>query len=150
MNNKTYILFIFGMFDDLEDIEFFCSEVLGKSEPLKEVKFIVEKSQNIVVIFESNFGYEQIIKELYYLLCMDNIKFYFLFERENIITAHLPKEIKDFIFKPVDKEKLIKIEYHKINHNPVIDLDEVLDKIKKEGITSLTSEEKKFLDNFNK
>ena len=54
------------MFDDLEDIEFFCSEVLGKSEPLKEVKFIVEKSQNIVVIFESNFGYEQIIKELYY------------------------------------------------------------------------------------
>jgi hypothetical protein len=138
------------MFDDLEDIEFFCSEVLGKSEPLKEVKFIVEKSQNIVVIFESNFGYEQIIKELYYLLCMDNIKFYFLFERENIITAHLPKEIKDFIFKPVDKEKLIKIEYHKINHNPVIDLDEVLDKIKKEGITSLTSEEKKFLDNFNK
>jgi hypothetical protein len=138
------------MFEDLEDIEFFCSEVLGKSEPLKEVKFIVEKSQNIVVIFESNFGYEQIIKELYYLLCMDNIKFYFLFERENIITAHLPKEIKDFIFKPVDKEKLIKIEYHKINHNPVIDLDEVLDKIKKEGITSLTSEEKKFLDNFNK
>ena len=50
---KTYILFIFGMFDDHEDIEYFCTEVLAESKVIESVRFVIENSQNIIVIFES-------------------------------------------------------------------------------------------------
>lgn len=150
MESKTFILFVFGMFEDQGDIEFFCTDVLGESPAVTKIRFVIEKSQNIIVIFESNLGYTDLSKELYTLLYNDNIKFYFLFDRHSLVTAHLPKEVKDFIFKPIEENNIIKLEYEKGEPDIVMDLDELLDKIDQMGIESLTPEEKNFLDNFDK
>jgi len=144
---KTYILFIFGMFDDHEDIEYFCTEVLAESKVIESVRFVIENSQNIIVIFDSEFDHKNISNELFGLLINDNIKFYFIFDRENLVTAHLPAEVKDFIFKPANTNHIVRIEYEKTS--PILDLDQVLEKIEESGIASLTPEEKKFLDNFD-
>lgn len=146
---KTYILFIFGMFDDMEDIEFFCTEILGSSPIVKSVKFVIENSQNIIVIFESEHNERELSNELYSLLTIENVKFYFIFDRESLVTAHIPPELKDHIFKPINKDNMvINIEYYK--NKPTLDLDDLLDKIEQFGIDSLTKEEKNFLDNFEK
>ena len=145
---KTYILFIFGMFNDHEDIEYFCTEVLAESKVIESVRFVIENSQNIIVIFESEFDHKNISNELYGFLTNDNIKFYFIFNRENLVTAHLPIEVRDFIFKPANANHIVRVEYEKIS--PILDLDQVLEKIEESGIASLTPEEKKFLDNFDK
>ena len=42
---NTYILFIYGNFEDREDIEFFCAEVFP-SESIVSVKYIIENNQN--------------------------------------------------------------------------------------------------------
>lgn len=144
---KTYILFIFGMFDDHDDIEYFCTEVLAESKVIESVRFVIENSQNIIVIFDSEFDHKNISNELFGLLTNDNIKFYFIFDRENLVTAHLPIEVKDFIFKPANVNHIVRVEYEKTT--PILDLDQVLEKIEESGIASLTPEEKKFLDNFD-
>jgi hypothetical protein len=38
---NTYVLFIFGMFDDHEDIEYFCTDVIGESKVIKSIIFII-------------------------------------------------------------------------------------------------------------
>lgn len=144
---KTYLLFIFGMFEDHEDIEYFCTQVLAESKVIESVRFVIENSQNIIVVFDSEFDHKNISNELFGLLINDNIKFYFIFDRENLVTAHLPAEVKDFIFKPVSNNTIVRVEYEKTN--PILDLDQVLEKIEESGIGSLTPEEKKFLDNFD-
>ena len=50
---KTFILFIFGMFEDHEDIEYFCNEILSESPTINSVRYVIENSQNIIVIFDS-------------------------------------------------------------------------------------------------
>ena len=77
----------------------------------------------------------------------DVVKFYFLFERSSLVCAHLPEQVKDFIFKPLPESSAIEINYIK-NTPEEMDLDVVLEKIEKMGISSLTEEEKKLLDNF--
>mgnify|MGYP003704711389 CR=1 FL=1 len=47
---KTFILFVFGVFDDMEDIEYFCMEVLGQSEAIKEVRYVIESNNNTNII----------------------------------------------------------------------------------------------------
>jgi len=49
---NTYILFLYGSFEDREDIEFFCSEIFP-SESIISIKYIIENNQNIIVIFDS-------------------------------------------------------------------------------------------------
>ena len=41
------------------------------------------------------------------------------------------------------------VQYTKVSKVDSLDLDEVLEKIKNNGIDSLTKDEKKFLDNFD-
>ena len=65
MKLRTYILFIFGMFEDHEDIEFFCTEVLDESPVIKQVRFVIENSQNVIVIFDSMDEYKKIAEELF-------------------------------------------------------------------------------------
>lgn len=144
---KTYLLFIFGMFEDHDDIEFFCTQVLAESKVIGAVRFVIENSQNIIVVFDSEFDHKNISNELFGLLINDNIKFYFIFDRENLVTAHLPVEVKDFIFKPGNDNQIVRVEYEKTS--PILDLDQVLEKIEDLGIDSLTPDEKKFLDNFD-
>jgi hypothetical protein len=146
---KTFILFIFGMFEDHEDVEFFCTEVLGESKSIKSLRYVIENSQNIIVIFDSDNDYFTLSKDLFETLAIENVKFYFLIERDTLVTAHLPSQVKDFIFKPQTENSAMILEYSKKEEDkPLMDLDEVLDKIEKWGIESLTIEEKNFLDNF--
>ena len=146
---KTFILFIFGMFEDHEDVEFFCTEVLGDTKSIKSLRYIIENSQNIIVIFDSDTEYFELSKDLFESLTIENVKFYFLIERDTLVTAHLPAQVKDFIFKPQTENSAMFLEYMKKEEDgPLMDLDEVLDKIEKWGIESLTLEEKNFLDNF--
>ena len=147
---KTFILFIFGMFEDHEDIEYFCTDILGESSVIKSVRFVIENSQNIIVIFDSDLDYKTLANELFSVLTDENIKFYFIFDRDSLVTAHLPHEVKEFIFKPITDNMIIKMDYSKENAKPLLDLDQLLDKIEEMGIESLTPEEKNFLDNFDK
>ena len=146
---KTFILFIFGMFEDHEDIEYFCNEMLSESPTINSVRYVIENSQNIIVIFDSETDYKTLSQDLYTLLMNDNVKFYFIFDRDSLVTAHLPQQVKDFIFKPSGTSTMIRVDYDK-NSSPSMDLDELLDKIEQMGIDSLTPEEKNFLDNFAK
>ena len=146
---KTFILFIFGMFEDHEDIEYFCNEILSESSTINSVRYVIENSQNIIVIFDSETDYKNLSQDLYTLLMNDNVKFYFIFDRDSLVTAHLPQQVKDFIFKPSGTSTMIRVDYDK-NSSPSMDLDELLDKIEQMGIDSLTPEEKNFLDNFAK
>jgi hypothetical protein len=144
---KTYVLFIFGSFEDHEDIAFFCTEILSGSTAIKSLKYVIESTHNIIVIFDSELENKELSKELFELLLLDQVKFYFLFERSSLVCAHLPEQVRDFIFKPLPESSAIKIE-HIVNDPEGLDLDNLLDKIEETGIDSLTDEEKKFLDNF--
>lgn len=144
---NTYILFIFATFDDHEDITFFCTEILSGSNAVKSLKYVIESTQNIIVIFDSELEKKELSQELYEILSMDPVKFYFIFERSSLVSAHLPEQVKDFIFKPLPESSAIKIDYIK-NTPEELDLDRLLEKIEEMGIDSLTDEEKKFLDNF--
>jgi hypothetical protein len=137
------------MFEDHEDIEYFCTEILSDTSTINSVRYVIENSQNIIVIFDSESDYKTLSQELYTTLTNDNVKFYFIFDRDSLVTAHLPQEVKDFIFKPSTDSSMIKIEYSK-NPTKNMDLDDLLDKIEQTGIDSLTPEEKNFLDNFAK
>ncbi len=136
------------MFEDHEDVQFFCTEILGASNVIDSVRYVIENSQNIIVIFDSKYENEKLSKEVYDLLLNDSVKFYFLIERDTLVSAHLPETIRDFIFKPFKMTEVMRIEYTHNQGNPSMDLDELLEKIEKMGIESLTPEEKKFLDNF--
>jgi len=145
---NTYVLFIFGMFDDHEDVEYFCTDVIGESKVIKSIRFIIENSENIIVIFDSEMEPTEVDRELYTILIDEHIKFYFLFKREDMVTAHLPQQIKDLIFTPTIDNTIIRVDYEKNKKRENLDLDRLLEKIEESGIGSLTIEEKNFLDNF--
>ena len=144
---NTFILFIFGMFEDHEDIEYFCMEVIGEMECVKSVRYVIENSENVIVIFDSDVELQKLSKDMFDVLKNDSIRFYFIFDRNNLVSAHVPQEIKDFIYKP-SNIKFMNLDYEKPVSLQVFELDELLEKIEKTGMDSLTSEEKKFLDNF--
>lgn len=147
--SKTFILFIFGMFEDYEDVEYFCTDIIGELPFIKTVRYVIENTQNIIVIFESDLDYTTLSNQMFTILIDDNIKFYFMFDRHSLVTAHLPLEVKNFIFKPATENQIVKIEYDKPSKSTeIMDLDQLLDKIKQMGVESLTIEEKNFLDNF--
>jgi hypothetical protein len=144
---KTYLLFIFGTFEDHQDIEYFCMDILGSSKIIGSLRYVIENNNNIIVIFDSDSEKKKLTKEIHELLFTDNVKFYFMFERESVVCANLPLQVKEFIFKPYTEPASLKIEYIK-KEPEYLNLDDVLDKIKKYGIESLSEEEKNFLDNF--
>jgi tRNA U34 5-carboxymethylaminomethyl modifying GTPase MnmE/TrmE len=144
---NTFILFIFGMFEDHEDIEYFCVDVIGEMECIKSVRYVIENSQNIIVIFDSDSELQKLSKDMFDVLKNDSVRFYFIFDRSNLVSAHVPQQIKDFIYKP-SNAMFMNLEYVKPESLQVFELDDLLEKIEKTGMDSLTSEEKKFLDDF--
>ena len=146
---NTFILFIFGMFEDHEDIEYFCMEVIGEMKCVKSVRYVIENSENIIVIFDSDTELQKLSKDMFDVLKNDNVRFYFIFDRNNLVSAHVPQEIKDFIYKP-SNIKFMNLDYEKPEVQQNYELDDLLDKIEKTGMDSLTPDEKKFLDNFEK
>jgi hypothetical protein len=149
----SYLLFIYGVFDDHQDIEFFCLDILGKSPFILSVRYVIENNQNVIVLFESYDDHATLSEEINNLSKNDSVKFYFLVEKNSLVSVYLPEVISDFIFRPSSSDPLmIKVEYEKYTDVQKVDLelDNVLDKIDLYGIESLTEEEKKFLDNFEK
>jgi len=138
------------MFEDTEDIEFYCNEVLLENPAVKSLRFIVENSKNLIVILDSDKTQKELSKSLHKDLLDQNVKFYFIFRRDEVVAAHIPEQVKKFIYGEVsDEEKYIMVQYTKVSKVDSLDLDEVLEKIKNNGIDSLTKDEKKFLDNFD-
>ena len=149
----SYLLFIYGVFEDEQDIEFFCLDILGKSPFILSVRYVIENNQNVIVLFESYDDHATLSEEINSLSKNDSVKFYFLIEKNSLVSVFLPEVISDFLFKPLSSDPLmIKVEYEKYTEVQKIDLelDDVLDKIDLYGVESLTPEEKKFLDNFEK
>lgn len=144
---KTYTLFIYGTFEDHDEVEYFCMEVMSNSPAVKTLRYVIENNNNIIVIFDSELEPQKLSTELLEFMINDTIKYYFLYPLDKLITAHLPEKLKDFIFKPQETKMNIRVEYIKPS-NKIFDLDEVLEKIEKTGLESLTKEEKYFLDNF--
>ena len=143
----TYILFIYANFEDHEDVEFCCTEHFSQISE-RGVKYVIEKDGNCIIIFESDKDKDNLDSDLEDLLDIEQINFYFLFERASVVSVFLPETIKDFIFKPLENENVkLKIT---ANRNQKYDLDDILEKIENGGIDSLTPEEKKFLDDFGK
>tara|TARA_B110000444_G_scaffold258736_1_gene300445 strand:+ start:1484 stop:1903 length:420 start_codon:yes stop_codon:yes gene_type:complete len=138
------------MFEDTEDIEFYCNEVLLENPAVKSLRFIVENSRNLIVILESDKTQKELSKSIHTDLLDQNVKFYFIFRRDEVVSAHIPEQVKKFIYGDLkDEEKYIMVQYSKSNRADSLDLDEVLEKIKNKGMDSLTKDEKKFLDNFD-
>jgi tRNA U34 5-carboxymethylaminomethyl modifying GTPase MnmE/TrmE len=135
------------MFEDHEDIEYFCMDVIGEMECVKSVRYVIESSENVIVIFDSDSELQKLSKDMFDVLKNDNVRFYFIFDRNNLVSAHVPQAIKDFIYKPSNL-KIMNLDYVKPESNEVYELDDLLDKIEKTGMESLTPAEKKFLDNF--
>ena len=54
---NTYLLFIYGTFENHEEIDFFCMDVLSDSEVIKSLKYVIENGENIIVIFETDVDY---------------------------------------------------------------------------------------------
>lgn len=149
---NSFIIFIFADFDDHEDVEFFCTEVFGSNPNLTSIKYVIEtNTNNIIIIFDSEYDYKTLANELHEHLKNENIKFYFVFEKSSLITAHLPEQLKDMMFKlnPTEDATMMTLDFNVKKDKPM-DLDELLDKIDILGIDSLTPEEKNFLDNFEK
>jgi len=149
---KTFLLFLYGTFNTHEDVETFCMDVLGVSTAINKIRFIIEdNTKSLIVIFETELERKPLSEELHKVLTSDIIKFYFLFERENIHTANLPVQMREFIFKPHDNFtslRLESVEPESVKNTKKMDLDIILEKIEKSGIESLSTDEKKYLDNF--
>jgi hypothetical protein len=145
---NTYILFIFGSFNGHEEVEYFCTEVFP-SNSFTSIKFIIENTNNIFIIFDSEKERDDLAKDLFELMTPDHVKFYFLFKRDDIVTAHVPQTMRDFMFKMSD-ENMMKVEFTVVTkkEDPSVVLDTILDKIDSDGMESLTPDEKNFLDNF--
>ena len=111
---NTYVLFIFGMFDDHEDIEYFCSHVISESKTIESIRFMIENSENIIVSFDSIQEPSKISEDLFPLLIDEHIKFYFIFDMKNLITAHLPQQIKDLLYKQFDDNTIVRIDHERI------------------------------------
>jgi hypothetical protein len=147
----SYILFIFGAFEDHEDLEFFCLEHFTKVSE-SGIKFVIESGGNCVIIFDSEKDKKTLTKDVKDTLAIEHIKFYLMFEKDKVFFAELPESLSNFIFKPAETNKedetpiKIRITYLDTNY----DLDEILDKIQVSGIESLTDGEKNFLDEFGK
>lgn len=141
--NSAYILFIFGDFEDYDDIEFFCLSILGDSPKIKEIKYIFQNLKNLIVILESEEEKQALVNELYELLDNEHVDFYFVFQLKDIFMVNIPEKMKDIIFKPIKLLIQKNLEYENL------DLDSILEKIQKSGLNSLSQDEKNFLDNFN-
>lgn len=156
---RTYLLFVYGIFDDPQDIDFFCSDVIAGTKGIEKVRNIVEiGSNNIIVIFSSELDQKTLSEELHNSITVDVVKFYFLFDRDDIFSANMPLQMRDFLFNDSEENTALLLEYN--NNNPKtkneitnvnvgdLDLDVILDKIEQFGVESLTPYEKNFLDSF--
>lgn len=143
---KSYILFIYGAFEDHEDLEFFCMQHFTQVTE-GGIKYVIESLGNCIIIFDSEKDKETLLADLKKTLDIEHIKFYFIFEKDSVFWAEIPEALRDFMFKPKEPGvDAFKITIRKLDKK--YDLDEILEKIQDHGLDSLTEDEKKFLDEF--
>lgn len=160
---NTYLLFINGMFESTKDIDEFSIEFVNIFNPVTSPKFVIENQYNMIIIFDTDSEEEEVASNIKKKLTSNYVRFYFLFNREDIMVANMPQEISSLLFKDLPKDSALEIslinkeeldtpekEEEEIEVNGGIYVDTILDKIEKLGIESLTEKEKKFLDNFKK
>lgn len=149
---KTYILFLFASFNDLEDLEFFCFEHFPHVSS-GGIKYVIVSQGNCIIIFDSDKEKDDLVNSLQETLSIEQISFYLIFEKESIFWSELPKDLNNFMFKPKPTNpEMFKIKSEKVENGEksldTLILDDILEKIQKEGIDSLSTDEKNFLDNF--
>ena len=142
---ETYILYVFGSFETHDDVIFFISEVLPECDVIDHISYVIECSGSLIIIFQSETEDEsEIIAELPKYVINENVKFYFIHRIKDMLSAYLPPELNEMIFKPkTDTTNELNSPIYSLTY-----LDEILDKIENQGIESLTDKEKKFLDDF--
>lgn len=148
MNN--YILFLYGSFDDHTDVEFFCSDIFTNICGEGNLKYVIETKGGLVILFDYDGDKSTLSKKMdSELKNIDIIRFYFTFEKKSLISSTLPENMAEVIFKP-NEVKEIKPSSWSERNDTVHDLDSILEKIEIYGVESLTTSEKKFLDDFEK
>ena len=147
---KTYVLFLFASFQDLEDLEFFCFEHFPQIA-VGSIKYVIEANGSSVIFFDSDKDKDDLTNLLDEILDIEHIRFYMVFEKSSIFWSKLPEDLHKFIFKPQPKNPdMFKVSAKILNKNndQSMSLDNILEKIKTDGIDSLSPEEKKYLDDF--
>ena len=160
---NTYLLFINGMFENTKDIDEFSIEFVNIFRPITSPKFVIENQYNMIIIFDTDTDEVDVASNIKTKLLSNYVRFYFLFNREDIMVANMPQEISSLLFKDLPKDSSLEISLinkedeintpekeEEVEFNGDIYVDTILDKIEKLGIESLTEKEKKFLDNFKK
>jgi len=146
---ETYILFFSGNFKTRKDLELFTAGSFIKIPSIFSIKYIIEKRESLIAIFSSELEEEQLKEQISVTLEEEPIKFYFLFNIKSVIDQKLPKEIMTMIYNEIPRDSVFFIEVFTKDEDD-FDIDEILEKIEKNGIESLTKSEKYFLDHFKK
>ena len=141
---NSYILFVYGDFNDHHDVEYFCLEHIGGSKHIDEIKHVICSTNNIILFFDSSSAISTLNDELTELLKIDHVTFYFGFQKKDLLMLNIPEKYNEMIFKPQRRNS----QNVEKNTNRKLELDTILDKIRDKGIESLTKKEKNFLDNF--
>lgn len=144
----TYILFLNGFFKNRGDIEEFANDFIENVSTTYSLRVFIENKESIVLFFDSDGEIQPLRENINEFLSKNDIKSSFMFKKDDLQMVRLPEEVRDIIFteSPVDSILFLEIMAIEKEYN----LDEILDKIEKNGIQSLTKDEKKFLDNFKK
>ena len=144
----TYLLFLNGFFKNRKDIEELSNDFVEGVSTTHSLKVFIENKESIILIFDSDEDVEILRNNINEFLSKNEIKSSFMFKKDGLQMVRLPEEVQEIIFNnsPVDSILFLEIMAIEKEYN----LDEILDKIEKNGIQSLTKDEKKFLDNFKK
>jgi len=134
---STHIIFIYGDFDDLESIEFFCNEIVSQYTTISDINYIIQNVKNIIIFFTSEIEKDELNKEISNLLNIYQVEYYFMFKLEDMKTYKFPDKFEEKIFKSKNQKNVKK------NYN----IDDILDKISKYGLNGISDDEKNFLDN---
>lgn len=145
---NKFILFLNGFFTERFYVEEFSNNLIEGVKSMSSVKVIIENTESIILFFESDDDEKMLSEKLFNLISDSEIKLSFLFNSESLIGLKIPERMKYLINEKTPDGTMLIIEMMSIemDHN----LDEILEKIEKYGIKSLTKEEKKFLDDFKK
>jgi len=146
---ETYILFFSGNFKTRKELELFTAGSFIKIPSIFSIKYIIEKRESLIAIFSSELEDELLKVEIIEALKDEPLKFYFLFNIKSIIDQKLPEEIITIIHNEIPRDSVFFIEVF-TKEDDDFDIDEILEKIEKNGIESLTKAEKYFLDHFKK
>lgn len=145
---NSYFLYISSIFKDRSEIESFCGLFIEEVKSINSMKVIIDNVSTIILVFDSETENEKVSEEINKFLITLDIKMSFLFDVKSLINIKIPDEVKNIIFTKTPDDSILFMEITTFvkEHN----LDDILEKIDRLGIKSLTKSEKKFLDNFKK